>query len=523
MTIFLERYDNPHTVSNRQFRSSLTWLLWFLSVMGLGGLLSLAMLVRGPSVSVIAWLVYLIGVAIILYQPRYGLYLVIFLVLVGDNYLTPWFPFTKNFSSGESLLYVHDALIVSPLESYFALIFISWLGRGAMQRKMNFFMSELFLPAMAFLVFVLFGLFYGISTGGNLNIALWESRPLFYLVAMLVLTSNLIETRQQASNLLWAALLALFIEGLIGSYTFLFVLKGSLQGVEAITEHAAAIHMNTLFVLAAAAWLYKGSWTKRLLLPLMLLPVSLTYVATQRRAAFLTLGIALLVMAVLLFMENRKAFWLIVPPLGVLALLYIGAFWNVSGALGIPAQAVKSVIAEDQADAADQSSNLYRQIENVNTSFTVHQRPLTGIGFGQKFYVIVPMPDISFFEWWQYFPHNSIIWIWLKTGVGGFIAMLFFVGTAIMMGARALWRMPRDDMSAIATTAVLYIIMHFIYAYADISWDSQSMVYVGMMMGLLGALEHIASKPVEVKPNRWPWQPAPDAAPDIRPFPSQTS
>jgi len=520
MSIFIDRYDNPHHVRNRQLRSSLTWLFWFLAVMGVGGLLSLVMVVRGPNVSVIAWLIYLTGVAIIFYRPRYGLYLVIFLVLVGDNYLTPWFPFTKNFSSGESLLYLNDALIVSPLESYFALIFISWLGRGAMQRKMSFYFSELFLPAMVFLAFIFFGLFYGVSTGGNLNIALWESRPLFYLVAMLVLTNNLIETRQQASNLLWAALLALFVEGVIGSYTFLIVLKGSLQGVEAITEHAAAIHMNTLFVLAAASWLYKSSWTKRLVLPLMILPVSLTYLATQRRAAFLTLGIALLLMAILLFRENRKAFWLIVPPIAVVGLLYIAVFWNASGALGLPAQAVKSVVAEDQADAADLSSNLYRQIENVNTGFTVHQRPLTGVGFGQKFYVIVPMPDISFFEWWQYFPHNSIIWIWLKMGVGGFITMLFFVGSAIMIGARAIWRMPGDDLSAIAVTAVFYIIMHFIYAYADISWDTQSMVYVGMMMGLLSSLEHIASKPVEAKPNRWPWQPTPEAAPSLRPFPS---
>ena len=67
-------------------------------------------------------------------------------------------------------------------------------------------------------------------------------------------------------------------------------------------------------------------------------------------------------------------------------------------------------------------------IENNNLEFTIHQKPLTGVGFGNKFFVIIPMADISFFTWWQYFPHNSVIWIWLKTGVGGFIAMFYFLG-----------------------------------------------------------------------------------------------
>ncbi|MBK7914912.1 MAG: O-antigen ligase family protein [Chloroflexi bacterium] len=523
MSTYIDNYDHPIDVGTRQRRSFVAWLLWFLAMFGLSAFLGLVMVKRGPNLSVLAWLVYLAGVLVIFYRPRYGLYLIIFLVLIGDNYLTPWYPFTKNFSSRESLLYLHDTLIISPLESYFALIFISWLGRGAMQRKMKFYVSELFLPAMIFLGFILFGLFYGVSTGGNLNIALWESRPIFYLVAMLVLTNNLIETRRQASNLLWTAMLALLVESLIGDYYFLVTLRGSLQGVEAITEHAAAIHMNTLFVFVAASWLYKASAVKRFVLPLMVPIVFLTYLATQRRAAFLTLAIALVMMAIILFLENRRAFWLIVPPLGLAAMVYIAIFWNASGALGLPAQAVKSVVAQDQADAADLSSNLYRQIENVNTSFTVHQRPLTGVGFGQKFYVIVPLPDISFFSWWQYFPHNSIIWIWLKAGVGGFIAMLFLVGMAIMVGARALWRMPRDDMSAIVLTAVLYIVMHFIFAYADISWDIQSMVYVGMMMGLLSAAEHIVGQPVPAKQTRWPWQPGPEPAPGLRPFPPPSS
>ena len=83
----------------------------------------------------------------------------------------------------------------------------------------------------------------------------------------------------------------------------------------------------------------------------------------------------------------------------------------------------------------------------------------------------------------------------MVTGGGGFLAMIFLVGYAIMTGVRVLWKMPGGDLSAIALVAVLYLIMHFTYAYVDMSWDIQSMLYVGAMMGLINILEHIVVLP----------------------------
>jgi hypothetical protein len=497
----------------------MTWIIWFCTILGSSGAIGLLMLRIGPDVSQIAWLFYLAGVVAILYEPRYGVYLLVFLTLVGDSLLTPWYPFTKNFSSVESIFYLSDTLIINPLESYIVLTFLSWLGRGLMKRDFRFYAGEILLPALVFFAFIVFGLLYGISTGGNVNIALWEFRPIFYLIAMLILTGNLIQTRAQVNHVLWAAVLAIFVESLIGNHFFLIKLQGDLGGYSAITEHAAAIHMNALIVFGLGAWIYKASSAKRILLPAMIPFVLLTYLATQRRAAFLTLAIALVFMAVLLYRENKRAFFLVVPPVAFLGIIYVLAFWNNGGALGLPAQAIKSMVAPDQASAADLTSNLYREIENVNTHFTIQQRPLTGVGFGQKFFILVPLPDISFFAWWEYLPHNSIIWIWLKAGVGGFVAMLFFVGTALIVGTRTLWRMPQGDMSAITLTLLLYIIMHFIYAYVDISWDAQSMVFLGMAIGLLNALEGIVSQTEPQKRARWPWQPDPEPAPSLRPLP----
>jgi len=495
-----------NTVQARVVRSRIAWVVWFIALLGLTGIVGLITVVRGPHLSMIAWLIYLAGAVAILYRPRYGIYLILFFGLVGDSVLIPWFPFVKNFSSYESLLFLHDAVIISPLESYIILTFISWLGRGIVQRKLNLFAGSLFWPALSFLAFVIVGFIYGVGTGGNLNIALWEARPLFYLVAILVLTSNLMEKREHFTVLIWLIMLALFLEAISGNFFYFITLKRNLSGIESITEHAAAVHMNTVFILLLAAWLYKASPSLRIWLLVILPSVAISYLATQRRAAMVALMIALFLLFIILFLDNRKLFWLLTPPVVLIGVVYLALFWNSQGALGLPARSIKSVILPDQASLRDQSSNIYRVIENTNTGFTIRQKPLTGVGFGQKFYILVPMADISFFDWWEYFPHNSIIWIWIKTGVGGFIAMLYMVGMAIMVGVNAFRRMPPNNLRAIAVTGTLYIVMHFVYAYVDISWDTQSMLYVGAVMGVLNCMVYVVAKPVSAPGRRWPWQ-----------------
>lgn len=487
-TFVLDTFSNrstAKTVHSQQRRNTWIWRAWFLSLIGIVSVVGLMMWRGGPSPSIIAWILYLLGVSLIIINPRQGLYMVLFLTLAGDFRLTPWYPFTKNFSSSESLLFFHDAIIVSPLETYLAFLYISWLGRGAMQRKLKFLAGKLFWPELLFAGFLMFGLMWGISRGGNLNIALWESRAIFYMPLIMVLTSNLLKTPKHANILMWCAMFAVFTESLFGNYFYLFILKRDLGLVDRIAAHSSAIHLNTFFIFLFSSWVFGASLGKRLGLPILLPFVALTYVAMQRRSGFLTLGIGLMLIAIILFQENRRVFLSIVPFLAVFGAIYTAVFWNNSGALGLPAQAIKSVVATDQANLEDQASDIYRDLENVNTSFTLHQAPLTGIGFGNKFYIIVSMPDISHFEFWEYITHNSVVWIWMKSGVGGFLSMLFLIGFAIMTGVRTVQRLTNPNLKAIVLTATIYVIMHFTYAYVDMSWDIESMIYMGVMHGLI--------------------------------------
>jgi hypothetical protein len=504
------------TVRAQSMRSTLAWLLWFGFLMGITGLIALMMYRRGPSASTIGWILLTLGAVATLYQPRYGVYLLAGLTLIGDRVLIPWYPFVKNFSSGESLLYINKAVIFSPAEAFIVLTGISWLGRAAMQRKVERWHSgPLFWPALIFIGFITFALFYGLQRGGNRDIGLQEARSLYYMVSMIILTGNLITKREHVGQLLWFIVIGLILDATSGFWLVASELRFDIGMVDKIAEHPNSIHLNTMFVLLLACWIYRSMGGLRLTL-LLALPILLTsYLANQRRAAFITLIIAFAVLAAVLFFERRNAFWLIVPSIALLGTVYLGAFWNNSSIIGLPASAVRSVVSPSSS-GADYSSDRYRVVENMNTRHTIGAAPLTGVGFGQKFYMVQRLPQIDFI-WWEYITHNTILWIWMKAGLGGFLALLYLIGSAIITGTQLIIRLPGDVVSVAALTATAYVVMHFVFAYVDMSWESQSMIYIGTMIGLLNSLERIVSTPSQPRPRRWPWQPEPAPPAGLRP------
>ncbi len=503
------------SVSGQMRRAWWISLFQFLCLIGITGLVLLVNWRQGAQISLLGWMIYLSGIVALFWRPRYGLYLIVGLALIADRSLLEWYPFVKNLSSVESLFFLHDAVIISPVEIYIGLTYIAWLLQALLQRKpLNFYGGTLFLPVLAYIGFITFGLANGLLRNGNLVIALWEARAIYYLPALLVLASNLLETRAHVKVLIFWVVFGLVVKSIAGFWYVAAELQFAIGSVDRIAEHVMSIHFNALIVLAIITWLFRAAPSQRILLLVVLPPILIAFLANNRRSAFIALGIALVLLFVVLYQERRKLFFIVAPPALVFSLAYLAVFWNVDSGLGLPASAVRSVLGS--ADARDQSSNLYRYYENLNIMYTIKSAPLTGVGFGNKFFIVVPMADISSFIWWEYITHNSILWIWMKVGVGGFLAMLFLVGSNMMLSGRAIRRMPRGDMQLFVIFATLYILMHFIFAYVDMSWDSVSMVFVGAMMGLINAAERIAARPVALQPKRWPWQPEPQPPEGLR-------
>lgn len=426
-----------------------------------------------------------VGALAILARPSLGVHLAVFFSLAGDGRTAWWYPFNKNLSSYESILYVADAVKVNPLEIVLAITLVSWLLRWTGDPTKMFVRGPLLAPLTAFGVFVLIGLFTGLWRGGDVTIGLWEARPLLYLPLLYVLVTNLFDSAASYLRLVWVAMTALVCQSLVAIAWYLDQAPDVRVGLESLTEHAASVHLNAFFVFALAMWLLPrcSPWGRLAVVP-MAIPIVAAYMLSQRRAAFIGLVLGIVLFAAFLYVFGRRVFWWFVPIVGVTAIGYLMAFWSVEGGLGFPAQAIKSVVAPDSLGARNVSSNDYRELEALNVWFTIRTNPLRGIGFGQPFYRIHALPDISSFGFWEYMPHHSFLWIWLKTGFFGFVSMLFLLIRTIQYGVRSALSAPAGDHRAIAVTAVLYVVMYTVFSYVDIAWDTRSMVFLAVAMAI---------------------------------------
>ena len=244
-----------------------------------------------------------------------------------------------------------------------------------------------------------------------------------------------------------------------------------------------------------SAWMFKSpSWAKRVLLPVVAVPVFVVYLVSDRRAAIVGLLAAVILLCVVLFWTRRRAFWVVVPTLLILGARTRRAFWhNSSSSLGGPAQAVKAVISPGQVDQKDQSSDLYRRVEDADIIATIRSNRLFGVGFGQKFLRPYPLPAITTFLLAEYQTHNSILWIWMEAGVGGFVAMIYLFGKAMRRGAQAILLTAKTSYQAMTITSVAFVLVYVIFAYVDIAWDAQNLVLLAVAFAQIDSVVGLRS------------------------------
>ncbi|MGZ4770658.1 MAG: O-antigen ligase family protein, partial [Ilumatobacteraceae bacterium] len=473
------------SVARQIVRERRTWRFAYLAMLVLAAMLTVAAWRRAPGwISVAAALLLLVLAAWVV-RPLVALHLTVFVILVGDAVTAPWYPMAKNFSSRESILYVADRFTLSPIDLTLGFA-MAWLLLRRIATRVPLVRGPLLRPLLVFTGFVVLGFVYGIARGGSSRVAVFEVRPLLYLPMVYVLASNLCRSAGQYRRLLWTAMGAVLCNSLLALSYYSGLSHARQTSLESLGEHGSAVGMNALFVLLIGTCLFRGcSVMSRCVLILMTLPVGWVYFLSNRRAAVIGLLAGLALLSVILFWRQPRTFWKIVPIVAVLVAAYVAAFWNSKSTAAFPAQAIKSVISPNSLSARDQSSDLYRQIENNDLNFTIRQTKVMGVGFGNPFYQPFPLPDISLnFEFHSYIPHNSVLWIWLQTGFSGFVAMMYLLGRALMVGASKIRRLGDGSDMMVVTTATIFIAMYAVFTYVDISWDARNMTLLGVALAL---------------------------------------
>jgi hypothetical protein len=430
-------------------------------------------------------------------QPRVGLYLLFTLVLLFENVsfdplMRPGFflplqvdrLITAN--GGQS----SGGVLINSFEVLLFLILGTWAARSTAGRNFDFRRGMLWGPMMLFALALVGGLVHGAITGGDFHIGLWESRFLFYMVICYVIAANTIRTPGHLNT----------ITGLMLVCNALFAVEGALRHLvfektmplltgDGVFEHVDVIFLGSLLVLTLLQNVFGGPRWQRIL-GLLTSPIAVyTLLASERRAGYIAIIVAIAACIAVMAIAHRKAFFIIGTTLLVVGAVYLPVFWNNTGLLGQPARAIRSISQPDERDAA---SNLYRDIERVNVIAGMNESPLIGVGFGQPFPFVAPLPDLSWWIFWHYEPHHNILWVWLKTGAIGFMLFFTLMGGAIARGAYLAVKLTEPRMRVFALLTVACVVMTLVFCYVDLGLVSGRVtIMLGTLIGTMSVLEQL--------------------------------
>ena len=385
-----------------------------------------------------------------------------------------------------------SGMVMSPMDIAVVVLLLVWLTRGATQRSLGLPHSQV--AATLGVVVLLAGaaLVRGLVAGANSTdtaATLWEVRPWIYLAASFLFASQVIRSGRAVQAVLWTFVLGTGFKALQGVYIFVRT-RDEVPRPEAILGHEESIFFSLFLILTLCLWLYGQRGRLRATATALAPFVIIADVGNTRRDAFLILAAELLVMAVLTYLAlpERRVLLRRVTALALVGFaLYLPLEWNGTGTLAEVAVAVRSGIAPDARDA---QSNAYRVAEDANLGVMIKQDPLFGTGFGVPInystFPIVDITDVDSFI--VYVPHNGVLYVWMRMGILGEVALWMFAAAAVLAGTRAS-RSPNRQLSLIGTLTTCTAVGWVIMGYTDMGfWWFRIAIAFGCLLGLLHAV-----------------------------------
>jgi hypothetical protein len=428
----------------------------------------------------------LVGLSVAI-RPLIGLYLIFGAAVLFEQYeVTGLEPITSQAHVFQNLSGYTDLPIrLSAADLLMTLTLLSLLARRVALRGGSFGR-----PVGLFLGVFGIGVVIGLARGSG-----WDVNALFQelrggpgqMCLMYFLAVNLLRTRGQLVVLAWELVLLVGVKSIQALLNYQDAQNLGLS-LEAVTGHEDVVLFNLAIVLTVLIALV-GARTK---LSYAVVPVALlalgAELVTERRVAFVALGAALAMIAILYFSGGSLRRGLAFGAVGCLAVsAYLFVFWNESGPLGQPARAISGLLDPSTLSERDRSSNQWREIENRNIAYTIQQLPLTGVGVGQEYLFREEPPSLgnAKYFFWRNITHNTLLWFWLKVGPLGAFALWFLVARVLLVGSSLYRRLADPELRLFVALPMAAIVLWVTFAAVEPAMTfSRTLIVLGCLIGL---------------------------------------
>ena len=387
--------------------------------------------------------------------------------------------------------YEISGAIVTPIEILIVLALLVWVAKAISDRRLTFKLSPLAITVAAFFMIVLSEEFFGLARGAIFNISLWELRPFLYLGAAFLLASQLVSTTATLDAILWGIVIGTGLKGIFGTERVI-TLANVVPPPEAILEHDESFFFSLFIALTICLWVLGRRGKLRLIATLLLPFVVTADLGNHRRAAWAILPAILIALWLIVYQrmpERRKQVGIVGGVVLLLASGYVAVFSHSDSLLGEPASAI---LSEFTPNTRDFRSNQYRILENQNLALDIRDSFLTGTGFGVPITHPIQVFDATGLDpLINFIPHNTILYVWLRTGTVGAVSFWLMVGAAIVSACR-LARHRDRDLGLFGMVVLTGIIAWLIQGRLDKGITSfRIIIVVGCLMGALEAARRL--------------------------------
>jgi hypothetical protein len=151
---------------------------------------------------------------------------------------------------------------------------------------------------------------------------------------------------------------------------------------------------------------------------------------------------------------------------------YVAAGWGSTAGVFKPVQVIRSAV-----DSSADASTAWRDLENFNLVFTSRNFPLFGLGYGQGFWEVWPMPVVDY-DLERYVPHNSILGLYCYYGFAGAagITLLWVGGVFFAIRSYHFCKAPLEKAAALGCLGA--ILVYYLQCFGDMGLGSWTGVFL---------------------------------------------